>query len=73
MVSDEPFMFSKVDHVLGTTDSYYLTTSSFYLFVATKDFLHIDSGGSLYFLTEEAQSTFIIKIASIGATSATRA
>lgn len=69
VASDEPLMFSKVDHVLDTADSYYLPVSADYELVQYKDGLHIDSGGSVYFLVDDRSSQFhsyVIKIASIG-------
>lgn len=74
MVADEPLMFSKVNHVFHTTDSYYIASGSKYVFEEHKDALVIDSSGSLYLLVDDGLSTsfsYVIKIAAIGDATAT--
>lgn len=65
-------MFSKVDHVLNTSDSYYISSATVYRLEANKDALTIDSGGSVYILAHEnSTNSFVIKISAVGDASAT--
>lgn len=50
-------MFSKVDHVLDTTSSYYIALGTSYIIREKKDVLFIDSGGSIYILAADTTST----------------
>lgn len=72
MASDRPLMFSKVDHVLDTTESYRVASGTLYYIQIINDCLLIDSSGSLYILVgSNSSSSFVIKVNAIGDLSAT--
>jgi len=76
LLSDEPLMFSKIDHVTLVEQSYYIASANAYTFTADRPSHYLDASGAIYLLTEDSGDTeanLVFKINAIGDATATMA
>lgn len=67
-------MFSKIDHVLQTEESYYIPTISYQKIGREARILYVDAAGSIFIIARENDTllpAYVFRISALGDTTAT--